>query len=179
MVKLNDTALIAEYECLRREEYHLNARSEQGDARLIELERILPDSYTYPGDPPLKSHTMVPSPLTLPQRIIFLKQAMTIARIGPWKLYPGLAEIVVSSEWVKLFAVARPPRTFPEYLHLIDPDDRQRVAGETKNVFLMGEAKHWESTFRRSGRVIFARAVAISPGRVIGVDIDITQGQVR
>ncbi len=181
MVKLNDTALIAEYECLRREEYHLNARSEQIDARLIELERILPDSYTYPGDPSLKPHAtvpsphkMVPNPLTLPQRIVFLKQAMTTARIGPWKLHPCIAEIIMSSEWMKLFAVAKPPRTFLEYLRLIDPDDRKRVAAETNRVFMMGEAKHWESTFRRSGCLILARAVAISPGHVIGVDIDIT-----
>ena len=174
MVKLNDTALIAEYEHLRREEYHLNARSDRVDARLIELERILPDSYTYPGDPPLTSHTMVPNPLTLPQRIVFLKQAMTTARIGPWKLYPGLAEIIMSSEWVKLFALAKPPMTFLEYLRLIDPDDRKRVAAEAKHVFLLGEAKHWQSTFRRSGRLILARAVAISPGHVIGVDIEIT-----
>ena len=99
---------------------------------------------------------------------------MLVARIGPWRLYPGLAKIEVSPQWVELFAVAKPPMTFPEYLRLLDPDDRERVAGETKTAFLMGEAKHWESTFRRSGQVILARAVAITPGRVIGVDIDIT-----
>ena len=174
MVNSNDTALIAEYEQLRREAYQLNAWSEQVDARLVELERILPDDYTSLFDSPDNSNAAIPRPLTLPQRIIFLKQTMTIARVGPWKMYPGLAQVVMSSEWVELFAVAKPPVTFPEYLRLIDPDDRQRVAAEAKHVFLMGEAKHWQSTFRRSGRLILARAVAISPGHVIGVDIDIT-----
>ena len=47
MVKPNDTAFIAEYERLRREAYQLNVWSEQFDARLVELERILPDDYTY------------------------------------------------------------------------------------------------------------------------------------
>ena len=103
---------------------------------------------------------------------------MMVARIGPWKLYPGIAEIIMSFEWGELFAIARQPTTFPEYLRLIDPDDRQRVAAETKRVFLLGESRHWESTFRRANRLIQARAVAISPGHVIGVDIDVTPGQV-
>jgi|GEM_PF-4296162 len=108
-----------------------------------------------------------------------LNRATLVARVGPWKLYPGLAKIEVSPEWVELFSVAKPPTTFPEYLRLLDPDDRERVAGETKRAFLMGEAGHWETTFQRSGRVILARAVASTPGRVIGVDIDITQARSR
>ena len=179
MVKSNDTALIAEYERLRHEAYQLNLWSEQIDARLVELEQIQPDDYTSSRDSPDNPHTMLPGPLALPQRIIFLKQAITIARVGPWKLYPGLAEIEMSFEWIELFAVTRPPATFPEYLKLIDPDDRQRVAAETKHVFLLSEAKRWESTFRRAGRLILARAVAISPGHVIGVDIDITRKNMR
>ena len=77
---------------------------------------------------------------------------------------------------MELFAISRPPATFPEYLNLIDPDDRERIAAETKRVFLLGEAKHWQSTFHRAGHLILVRAVAISPGRSIGVDIDITKG---
>ena len=174
MITPNDTALIAEYECLRREVCQLNAWSDQFDARLVELERILPDDYINICNSPGNLHTMLHGPLTLTQRIIFLKQAVTVARIGPWKLFPGLAKIEVSPEWVKLFNNEKPPVTFPEYLHLIDTNDRRRVAGETKCVFLTGEAKCWESTFRRSGRLILTRAVATSPGHVTGVDIDIT-----
>ena len=108
-----------------------------------------------------------------------LNQAALVAGIGPWRLYPGLAEIEVSAQWMELFCVDRPPTTFREYLALLDPDDRERIGGEVLEVFLMGKAKHWESTFQRSGRVILVRAVAISPGRVIGVDIDITQVRSR
>ena len=50
MTTPDDVALIAEYERLRHEADQLNQRSEQVDARLVELERLLPDSYTYPGD---------------------------------------------------------------------------------------------------------------------------------
>ncbi len=46
-----DAALIAEYERLRHEVDELDRRSEQTHARLVELERLLPNSYTYPGDP--------------------------------------------------------------------------------------------------------------------------------
>jgi hypothetical protein len=66
------------------------------------------------------------------------------------------------------------PETFPEYLRLIDPDDRARIAEETERAFLLGEAKNWQATFRRNGLVILARAKAVSPGHVIGVDIDVT-----
>lgn len=44
---------------------------------------------------------MVPDLLALLQHAIFLKQAMTTARIGPWKLYPGLATIEVSPEMIR------------------------------------------------------------------------------
>jgi len=106
--------------------------------------------------------------------VAFLKRAVVIGRAGPWWFYPGIAKVEMSPEWVELFSNDKPPRTFPEYLSLIDPDDRSRIAMETKFVFLMGEVKCWKSTFRRSGQLILARALAISPGHVIGVDIDIT-----
>ena len=48
----DDATLIAEYERLRHEADELNQRSEQVDARLVELERLLPDHYVFPGDPP-------------------------------------------------------------------------------------------------------------------------------
>ena len=54
MTTPDDAALIAEYERLRQEADQLFRRTEQVDARLVELERLLPDSYTYPGDPPLE-----------------------------------------------------------------------------------------------------------------------------
>ena len=103
-----------------------------------------------------------------------LRQVVLVGRVGPWRLYPGLAKIEVSSQWMKLFRIDEPPMTFPEYLQLIRPDNRERIAGETKRAFLMSEARHWESTFQRSGRLILVRAFAMTPGRVIGVDIDIT-----
>ena len=56
MNKTNEAALIAEYENLRREADKLDQRGEQVDARLVELEHLLPDSYTYPGDPLLDSN---------------------------------------------------------------------------------------------------------------------------
>ena len=43
-------ALITEYERLRQEANQLDRRSEQIEARLIQLERLLPNRYTYPGD---------------------------------------------------------------------------------------------------------------------------------
>ena len=94
---------------------------------------------------------MVSSSDTLQDPAAFLKQAVLVARIGPWRLYPGLARIEVSPQWVEVFRVDKPPTTFPQYLALIDPDDRKRVAGETKRAFVMGEAKHWESTFQAIG----------------------------
>lgn len=54
MSKPSDAALIAQYERLRQEADQLQERSEQVDARLVQLERLLPDTYTYPGDPPLE-----------------------------------------------------------------------------------------------------------------------------
>ena len=54
MTTPDNSALIAEYEKLRREAEQLCRRSERVDARLVELEGLLPDSYTYPGDPPLE-----------------------------------------------------------------------------------------------------------------------------
>jgi len=51
MTKPDEATLIAEYERLRREADELDQRSEQIDGRLVELERLLPDSYSYPGDP--------------------------------------------------------------------------------------------------------------------------------
>ena len=65
MIKPNDTALIAEYERLRREAYQLNSWSEQFDARLVELEQVLPDDYIFPCDSPKHLHAMLSSPLTL------------------------------------------------------------------------------------------------------------------
>jgi len=43
--------LIAEYERLRRVMHELTARMNAVDARLIEIEKDLPDDYQYPGDP--------------------------------------------------------------------------------------------------------------------------------
>ena len=51
MTTPDDATLIAEYERLRHEADELNQRSEHVDARLVELDKLLPDSYTYPGDP--------------------------------------------------------------------------------------------------------------------------------
>lgn len=53
MTKPDVAAVIAEYERLRHEADALDKRSERIEARMIELERLLPDGYTYPGDPPL------------------------------------------------------------------------------------------------------------------------------
>ncbi len=55
MIANNEAALIAEYERLRRELDELNVRTEWIDARLVELEKLLPDHYVYLGDPPLES----------------------------------------------------------------------------------------------------------------------------
>ena len=53
MIAYDKAALIAEYEHLRREADKLDERSEQVETRLIELERLLPNNYQFPGDPPL------------------------------------------------------------------------------------------------------------------------------
>ena len=76
MVKQNEIALVAEYERLRYEANQLEKWSEQVDARLVELERILPGDYIFPCDSPDNSRARLPCPLTLPQRIVFLKQVM-------------------------------------------------------------------------------------------------------
>jgi len=43
---------IAEYERLRKFLRDLDAKAEQTDARLVEMERELPDDYACPDDPP-------------------------------------------------------------------------------------------------------------------------------
>ena len=45
---------IAEYERLLRLAHELQVQANTVDARLIEIERQLPDHYNYPGDPPLE-----------------------------------------------------------------------------------------------------------------------------
>ncbi|MBN1910944.1 MAG: hypothetical protein JW818_14455, partial [Pirellulales bacterium] len=83
--------------------------------------------------------------------------------------------IEVSAEWEALFSNGRPPKTFPEYLRLIDPSDRRRIAVETAHAFLLTTPlRPWHSTFYRSGRLILALATPVSPGRVLGLDIDLT-----
>ena len=47
----DETALIAEYERLRHELDELDARTRQLDRKLIDIEKLLPDHYVYPGDP--------------------------------------------------------------------------------------------------------------------------------
>ena len=44
--------MIAEYEWLRRMISHLEMQTEQIDRQLVELEKRLPQSYVFPGDPP-------------------------------------------------------------------------------------------------------------------------------
>ena len=46
----NEKALIAEYEWLRQFGKVLDGQSNSVDARLVEIERQLPDDYTFPGD---------------------------------------------------------------------------------------------------------------------------------
>ena len=50
---MDEDALIAEYERLRRLAHELDVQSETVDARLVEIEKQLPDRYTFPGDTPL------------------------------------------------------------------------------------------------------------------------------
>jgi hypothetical protein len=52
----DETALIAEYERLRRELDELDARARQLDRKLIDIEKLLPDHYVFPGDPQHFSH---------------------------------------------------------------------------------------------------------------------------
>ena len=49
--------LIAEYERLRRLLRDLDAQANTVDGRLVEIEGQLPDSYTFPGDPPLEDRS--------------------------------------------------------------------------------------------------------------------------
>ncbi|MBU4271712.1 MAG: hypothetical protein KKA28_07625 [Planctomycetes bacterium] len=49
----NEKTLIAEYEWLRQLAKVLDGQSNFVDARLVEIERQLPDSYTFLDDPPL------------------------------------------------------------------------------------------------------------------------------
>ena len=50
---MDEKTLIAEYEHLRRLAHELDVQAETVDRRLIEIEKLLPDHYTFPGDPPL------------------------------------------------------------------------------------------------------------------------------
>ena len=43
--------LIAEYQRLRRLAHELDVQAETVDARLVEIEKQLPDRYRFPGDP--------------------------------------------------------------------------------------------------------------------------------
>lgn len=114
---------------------------------------------------------------TFRQWMSYRESALTIARVGSWRLYPGIARIEVSPKWKELFGDGGDggePRTLREYLRLIDPDDWERVTAETTRAFLFDSTGYWQSIFRRGGRVILARAAALSPGHVIGVDIDVS-----
>jgi len=51
--KKDEKALIAEYERLRRRAHELDVETQTVDRRLTEIEKELPDRYTFPGDPPL------------------------------------------------------------------------------------------------------------------------------
>jgi len=53
---MDENALIAEYERLRRKAHELHVQAEYVDRRLVEIEEQLPDHYRYPGDPPLKEN---------------------------------------------------------------------------------------------------------------------------
>ena len=48
----DEAKMIAEYERLRRKLDELDREAERVDARLIELDRLLPDDYDYPPDHP-------------------------------------------------------------------------------------------------------------------------------
>jgi hypothetical protein len=108
------------------------------------------------------------------EEVEFLTVALSAARAGPWELYPGLGAIYLSPQWADLFGVNPVPERVTQYLALIDPSDRERVAGEMKRIFLLGEAERWESRHTLAGRVVISRAIRVRPGRAIGADIDIT-----
>ena len=104
----------------------------------------------------------------------FLSLALSAALVGPWELYPGLGAIYLSPQWAETFGVDPLPERLTEYLALIDPADRERVAGELKRVFLLGEVDRWESRHRLAGRTVVSRAIRVRPGRAIGADMAVT-----
>ena len=52
MFTRDEAKMIAEYERLRRKLDELDSEEQRVDARIIELERLLPDDYDYPPDHP-------------------------------------------------------------------------------------------------------------------------------
>ena len=52
---MDEQTLIREYENLRHKAHELDVQVECVDRRLLEIERQLPDWYTFPGDLPLDS----------------------------------------------------------------------------------------------------------------------------
>jgi len=105
--------------------------------------------------------------------LAFLRDVLSAVRAGPWELYPSLGAIYLSPAWAAMFGIEKPPDRFSDYVTLIDPSDRERVASETERIFLLGEGDRWESRHRLAGRVIVSRAVLTRPNRVIGADIDV------
>ena len=79
----------------------------------------------------------------LRDEVEFLTLALSAARVGPWELYSGLGAIYLSDQWGEIFGVDPLPERFTDYLALIDPQDRERVAGEVLRTFLLGEADRW------------------------------------
>ena len=53
MMTEQERELIAEYEYLRKCSICLFRKWSEIDERMLEIESQLPDSYTFPGDPPL------------------------------------------------------------------------------------------------------------------------------
>lgn len=111
----------------------------------------------------------------LREEVEFLSLAFSVARVGPWELWPGLGLIYVSRQWAEIFEVDPLPERFTEYLALIAPSDRERVAGEVLRAFLLEETDQWESRHRLAGRRVICRAEAVGPGRVVGVDLDVSR----
>jgi len=56
---MDEDALIREYERLRRKAHELHVQAEWVDRRLTEIEKQLPDRYTFSGDPPLVDGSIV------------------------------------------------------------------------------------------------------------------------
>ncbi len=109
----------------------------------------------------------------LRDEVEFLGDVLSAVRAGPWELYPRLEAIYLSPTWAAMFGIEKPPNRFADYLALIDPSDRDRVASETERIFLLGEGDRWESRHRLAGRVVVSRAVLVRPNRVVGADIDV------